>query len=307
MPEAPIRDLSSEELAAYERDGVICARGLFSDAWIERMSAAIDTVVANPSPLGSAISIEDQNFSGDLFLWKTNDAFRDFVYDSPASRIAQQILGSKVVRHFYDQTFVKPAGCHVPTPWHHDVTFWPVDVDCRNLCSMWITFDPVDRASSGLEFVKGSHRWPRHFKAVTPNFDPYMMDSDFEDMPDIDANRTDYDLFCPDMEPGDMLIFNARVVHGSSANYSTESSRRAFASRWCDDSVVYEARHATMPLLWDHGLTTGDLITGSLFPQILPEPIAAEGAVRAEGLEPPDPEYAKKVLTEMLASMNAAV
>jgi ectoine hydroxylase-related dioxygenase (phytanoyl-CoA dioxygenase family) len=296
MPEAPIRDLTAEELDAYGRDGVICVRGLLSDKWIERMSVAVDRVAQSPTLLGNAVSMKDESFSGDLFLWKTDDDFRDFVYDSPASRIAQQVLRSGVVRHFYDQLFLKPAGCHVPTPWHHDVTFWPVDVESRNLCSMWITLDPVDRASSGLEFVKASHRWPRFFKAITPNYDRYMMDSDFEDVPNIDAQRGDYDLFCPDMEPGDMLLFNAHVVHGSSANYSTDRPRRAFSSRWCDDSVVFEARHATMPLLWDHGLSDGDRVAGSLFPQVLPEPIPSEGARRLEGPEPPDSAYVQRVM-----------
>ena len=165
MPEAAKRDLTAAELEAYRRDGVVCARGLFPSAWIDKMAAAIDRVVENPTVMGNVVSMKDQNFSGDLFLWKTDDAFRDFVYDSPASRIASQVLGSNVVRHFYDQLFVKPAGCHVPTPWHHDVTFWPVEPDSMSLCSIWIPLDPVERSTSGLEFVRGSHEWPSRFKA----------------------------------------------------------------------------------------------------------------------------------------------
>jgi ectoine hydroxylase-related dioxygenase (phytanoyl-CoA dioxygenase family) len=296
MPDAPTRELTADEIGTYERDGVVCLRGLFPDAWVERMTGAVDRAVAAPTMLGNVVSMADDGFSGDLFMWKFDDDFRDFIYESPASRIAQQVLGSKVVRHFYDQLFVKPPGCHVPTPWHHDVTFWPVDIECRNLCSMWITFDAVNRESSGLEFIKGSHRWPNRFKAVTPNYDPYMLDSNFEDLPDIDAHREDYEFFCPEMEAGDLLLFNAHVVHGSSSNYSTETARRALSSRWCDDSVLFEKRHATMPLLWDHGLKTGEHIGGSLFPQVLPEPIEGEGARRFEGPEFPDPAYLKTVL-----------
>ncbi len=303
MPDAPTRNLTEDEIEAYQRDGVVCVRGIFPEAWIQRMAAAVDRVVEQPSLLGRAVSIKDEAFSGDLFLWKVDDDFRDFVYASPASLIAAQLLRSKVVRHFYDQLFVKPAGCHVPTPWHHDVTFWPVDLDSRNLCSMWIPFDPVDRASSGLEFVRGSHHWQRRFKAVTPNYDPYMSDSEFEDAPDIDAHRDDYDLFCPDMEPGDVLLFDAHVVHGSSANYSTERRRRALASRWCDDTIVFNARHATMPLLWDHGLKDGDRLSGALFPRVLPSPIPTEGARRAEGPELPDPAYVQKVMSAIAERM----
>jgi ectoine hydroxylase-related dioxygenase (phytanoyl-CoA dioxygenase family) len=306
MPDLPLRELTSDEIAAYDRDGVVCARGLFPDAWLDRMAGAVDRVVAEPTFFGNVVSMQDDDFSGDLFLWKTDDDFCDWVYDSPASRVAAQALRSKRVRHFYDQLFVKPAGCHVPTPWHHDVTFWPVDVECRALVSIWITLDPVDRESSGLEFVRGSHRWPQRFKAITPNYDPYMMGSDLDDAPDIDGHRSDYDLFCPDMAPGDCLIFNAHIVHGSSSNTSTDKPRRAFSTRWSGEGVTYEDRLATMPLLWEHGLETGDPIGGPLFPQILPEPIAAEGARRSEGPEPPDPRVVQQVMSAIASRVAEA-
>lgn len=296
MPDLPLRDLTPEEVDRYAKDGVVCARGLFPQHWIERMAAAVDRVVAHPTLFGNIVSMKDQQFSGDLFLWKVDDDFRDWVYESPASRIARQVLRSDRIGHFYDQLFVKPAGCQVPTPWHQDITFWPVDIECRSICSIWITFDPVERESSGLEFVRGSQRWSQRFKAVTPNYDPYMLDSDFEDAPDIDNHRDAYDLFCPDMQPGDCLIFDAHVTHGSSSNYSTRTARRAFSSRWFADGTLYEDRHATMPLLWDHGLRSGDPLGGSLFPRVLPEPIPSEGARRARGPHPPEPETVRTVM-----------
>ncbi len=302
----PLRWLDDDEIRAYDEHGVILARGLFPAAWIERMAKAVDRTVARPTPMGDAVSIKEQGFAGDLFLWKTDDDFRDWVYDSPAALVARQVLRSKRVRHFYDQLFVKPPGCHVPTPWHHDVTFWPVDVECRSLCSIWITFDPVTRESSGLEFVRGSHHWPNRFKAITPNHDLYMMDSDFEDPPDIDGHRDDYDLFCPDMEPGDCLIFDAHVVHGSSTNHSTEVTRRAFSTRWAGEGVTYDPRHATMPLLWTHGLEAGDEIGGPLFPQVLPAPLPGEDERRTGGPELPDPELVKAFLARAAAVVRAS-
>lgn len=306
MPDRPLRDLSTEEIESFDRDGVFCARGLFTPEWIERMATAVDRIVAAPTLLGQAVSNQDEGFSNDLFVWKIDDDFRDWIYESPACHVAQQVLRSKKVRHFYDQLFVKGAGCHIPTPWHHDVTFWPVDVESRSLVSLWITFDSVDRESSGLEFVKGSHRWPGRFKAITPTYDPYMLASNFEDPPDIDAHREDYDLFCPDMEPGDCLVFNAHVLHGSSSNYSTDKPRRAFSTRWAGDGVVFEDRTATMPLLWEHGLHDGDPVGGSLFPQILPETIQAEGEARREGPEPPNPTTVERVLSGIRETLAQA-
>jgi ectoine hydroxylase-related dioxygenase (phytanoyl-CoA dioxygenase family) len=302
-PDPPLRDLTAAEIASYDRDGVLFARGLFQQSWIERMAAALDHAVANPTDYGNTVSLRDQGFSGDLFLWKEHDDFRDFIYESPASHIAARLLRSKRVNFFYDQLFVKPAGCHVATPWHQDVTFWPVAGE--QLCSMWLTFDPVSRESSGLEFVRGSHTWPSRYKAVTPDYNPYMMDSDLEDPPDIDAHREDFDLVSWDMEPGDVLLFNARVLHGSTGNHTTDRPRRAFASRWGGDDVRYEPRHATMPLFWRHDLLPGDRLGGPLFPRILPEPIAAEGARRSEGPEPQDPDVTEAVIEQIQTGMKA--
>lgn len=297
--EGPLRTLSDAEIEEYDERGVIHARGLFGDDWIQRMAVAVDRICTTPTFLGKAVSKADDGFAGDLFVWMFDDDFRDWIYDSPAAKIAQQLLRSREVWHFYDQLFVKPAGCQVPTPWHHDITFWPVDVECRNLVSIWITFDAVDRESSGLEFVVGSHRWPERFKAITPTYEPYMMASDFEDPPDIDGHRDDYELFCPDTEPGDCLIFNAHILHGSSSNYSTERNRRAFSTRWAGEGVTFDGRRATMPLLWDHGLRDGERLGGSLFPRVLPAPIEGECARHTGPSEPPDPVYMKGVLDEM--------
>lgn len=84
-PAAPERDLSPEEVEAYDRDGVVFARGLFDENWVARMAAAVDQTVSNPAEYGDAVSMRDKAFSGDLFLWKERDEFRDFVYESPAS------------------------------------------------------------------------------------------------------------------------------------------------------------------------------------------------------------------------------
>lgn len=296
-PDAPLRELSPDEIDAFHRDGAICARGLFPTEWVERMARAVDAAVASPSEFGGEVSAPDAGFTNDIFLWKTRDEFRDFLYESPAAHIAQQVLGDEEVRFFYDQLFVKPAGCHVATPWHQDITFWPVEGE--QVVSIWMTFDPVTRESSGLEFVRGSHRWPERFKAVDPTHNPYLLAADLPDPPDVEAHRDEYELLGWDMEPGDALLFGAVVLHGSLGNYTTDRPRRAFSSRWCGPDFRYAPRHPTMPLLWEHGLAPGESLSGPLFPRVLPTRIAGEDAHRAEGPVPPDPAVVDRVLGEI--------
>ena len=64
-------------------------------------------------------------------------------------------------------------------------------------------------------------------------------------------------------------------------------------------------RQPSMPLLWEHGLESGDPLAGSLFPRILPSPIEAEGVRRAQGPEPPDPVCMERAMAEVRERMSA--
>lgn len=275
--------LSEGQIKDYKRDGVILVKNLIDSRWQRKIAGAIEEVSKNKSVISKFISGKNNgDFFGDIDMWFKNDDFFEFMLHSPCASYAKEILGSKKVRHFYDQIFVKPAGCHLPTPWHHDITFWPVHLEKNNLCSIWITLDEVSKDSSGLEFIKGSHNWNKYWKSYAPGNDS-LVSLDHEDLPDIDLLRDQHEFFSPNMKPGDALIFNAYIVHGASQNYSTNKPRRAFTSRWSDDKTVFENREKTKPILINHGLKTGDFLSGSLFPQVLPNTIEQEINIRKKG------------------------
>jgi hypothetical protein len=192
------------------------------------------------------------------------------------------------VNFFYEQFFVKRAGCPVTTPWHQDIPFWPGAGE--HIVSFWVTLDPVTRESSGLEFGRGSHRWSQRYKAITPSYDPYMMDTNLPAAPNFSEQRETNDVVGWDMEPGDVLVFGPTVCHGSEGNFSNQHDRRALAFRYAGDDVTFAPRHATMPLLWEHGLEAGDPLGGPLFPQVLPTVLEEEVAARWAGPEPPSPK-----------------
>ena len=289
-PAAPKRPLTAEELNAYAEDGAVCARGLLDMATIAELRDALEDAIKRLAVMGknkNAISLENKGFHGDIFVWKLHDAFRDLALFSCFPTLAQQVLRTPTVRFFYEQFFVKRAGCPVDTPWHQDIPYWPVAG--TQIVSFWIALDAVTRESSGLEFVRGSHRWPQRYKAVTPDYDPYMMDTDLPIAPNFAEQRDAHDLMGWDMEPGDVLIFGPTVCHGSAGNASNTRDRRALAFRYCGEDVCYAPRHATMPLLWEHGLQPGDALGGSLFPQVWPHVLDDEVARRMAGPEPPSP------------------
>lgn len=261
------RSLETEEIDAYRRDGVIVASGLMESEWFERIERAVSKVMASPTPIAAIFSDPESGFHMEAGLFVSDDDIRDVVYRSPMAGIAQTLMGSKKIHFFYDQMFCKTAGNQTPTPWHHDLTFWPIDGD--QVCSMWIPLDSVTSEGSGLEFVRGSHLWPHRYKAISPMYNEQLVNPAHEEVPDIEAHRSDYDIASWSMEPGDILIFHPLTLHGSGPNQHLDQARRALSFRWIGDEVVYAPTPFSMPYAAP-GLEPGELVRDPDFPQVLP-------------------------------------
>jgi len=301
QPEQMVRPITPQEIEDYRRDGVVCLRGVYSPDWVDRLREALDAFYARASSDGFGIS---KTFKFDAFTWMTDDAIRDFVLAAPSARIAQQVMGSKKINFFYDQIFIKAALTPDPTPWHHDATFWPLDGD--QICSVWTSVDAVDANSSALEFIAGSHRWEKRWKPI--GIGGVVVSSEpLEALPDIDADRSRYEILSWALEPGDALLFQARTVHGSRGNRSATTGRRAIATRWCGDDVVYQPVSGQVPIPWAHGLQLGDELNGPVFPKILPELDEAAVAGRMRGPVHPDPKLQERVMSELMTAERVPV
>ena len=156
-----IRAITDAERADYERDGVVCLRGIFPLEWIAFLSGAVDEAMANPGPHAEEYEGEDDSgrFFGDLELAERLPSFRRFVLESPAAEIAGRVMGASRINFLYDQLLVKEPGTAARTPWHQDQPYWAVSG--RQVCSLWLPLDPVPENVS-VEYVRGSHGWPEY-------------------------------------------------------------------------------------------------------------------------------------------------
>lgn len=94
MNEHPLRDITEREVETFATDGVVCLRGLFDNGWVERLRDAADACMASPGPLNVEIAKERRDrgrFFHDTFVWRYNDDCRDFVFCSPAAKIAARL------------------------------------------------------------------------------------------------------------------------------------------------------------------------------------------------------------------------
>ncbi|WKC36327.1 phytanoyl-CoA dioxygenase family protein [Ectopseudomonas chengduensis] len=305
FPAYPVRALTDEEIQRYRDDGVIMIKGAIDPNWMALVESGIDAARGDASLVGRFMSRKVEGYQMDIFLWKRIDALRDLVYYGPFARWAQQLMGSQQVRFFYDQMFVKEPGTDAPTPWHQDLSFWPISGE--QICSFWIPCDPVNRENSGLLYVKGSHKWPQRFKAISPDYVAAIIDERMDDIPDINAHPERYELLDWDMEPGDILMFHPLTLHGSYGNQSRTRRRRALALRWVGDDVVYAPSAKRMPIHFEHCSVPGGPLQGAAFPRILPEMDPYERAARARPERPSTSKLLRSSLGNAVAAARLAL
>ena len=244
------KTIGEDLISEYEAAGAICLRGFFDEHWVERLRAAVQRR-SESGP--QALSRRQAAFSfTELFMARSDPEFREFVLESPAAAIAAQLMRSRSVRFYFDQIFNKEPGHLEISPWHNDQPFYPISGE--QVCSVWVALDRVTKESSGLQYISGSHRWEKRPEG---------------DLPDIEQVAARSTLLCWDMEPGDCLVHSGFTVHGASGNMSSDNRRRALATRWIGDDVVYRVCEKARAELQVPGLLTGDpLPAGEPFPEV---------------------------------------
>jgi ectoine hydroxylase-related dioxygenase (phytanoyl-CoA dioxygenase family) len=256
----PLRPITGEEVRQFVTDGVICLGGLFDRDWCERMyAAAIRHMESGAGRVREAKPAGGKGrFYSCVYMSDTDPDFRAFREVSPAPAIAARLMQVDRVRFYYDQLFIKEPGTTAPTPWHNDLPFWPFRGS--DLVSIWIALTPVTKASSGVEYVAGSHRWGRMFRAVTPDYDPRFMDPAMPECPDYGADGGEPAIRAVswDMQPGDVLCHHPLTVHGAAGNASATQRRVGLSIRYLGTDVQWDPRPHTMKLNIDPGVRTGD-------------------------------------------------
>ena len=151
--------VDAELVDAFRRDGAVCLRGAFTEHDVALVTRGIERNLAEPSELALVASRPDDpgRFFEDFRGWQRIPEYEEFIRESAAAQIAGELMDSRRVRLFHDHVLVKEPATRQPTPWHQDQPYY--NVDGRQVCSLWMPVDPVDREST-VEFVAGSHLGP---------------------------------------------------------------------------------------------------------------------------------------------------
>lgn len=221
--------LTDEHLEDYREKGYFIVEGLY-DEYVDDMIEDIVDIAENPEDYPDPVTrgmldeselpdgMEDVEPIDRVSALRPNVPEFERYYDtgeSPAARVAAEVLGQRDLRRIYKFCFCNPPGVGTGVPWHQDQGLWsqwmPESITC------WIALSEVTPANGCLQFVPGSHGEGIIPHVPAENTHPRVPDSKF------DEDELEFAV----MEPGDAVLFDPLVVHQSGAN---ETDRRRLSS-----------------------------------------------------------------------------
>lgn len=265
-----MRPLVQEEIDSFIRNGVVCLRRLLEESWLELLRRGFERNIKEPGPYACFYTDKSTPgvFRDDYCNWTRIDEYRQVIFESQIAECAGQLLLAHEIRFFHEHIFYKKCGTVKKTPWHQDLPYYCVDGD-QGL-SFWIPLSSVDE-SNKIEFIAGSHAWGKLFKPVKFNeIDSYKVpDGLYEEMPDIDHDFPTLKVSWL-MEPGDVLAFDFRTIHGNTkTNQVNLSDRKAVSLRFLGERMRYSKRPGEKsPPFPELALRAGDPMVHALFPLI---------------------------------------
>ena len=257
--------LSDTDTELYQKQGAILIKNIFKP-WIDLLRDGFEKVLNKPGPHAREnVTNKEGRFFEDYCNWQRIPEFKKVSEESPAAQIVAEATSSKSIQLFHEHIFVKDPGTVKETPWHQDMPYYCVDGNDTG--SFWIPLDPITKENS-LQVLLGSHKFP---KLVRPtkwsNDKPWYKDNDnFMDMPDI--TKMEKNILSSEMNIGDAILFNFKVLHSSSGN-TEKIPRRAFSMRFIGDDVKYIDRGGeTSPPFKGIDLNNGAKMREDWFPVI---------------------------------------
>jgi phytanoyl-CoA hydroxylase len=221
---------------SFDRDGFVVLRKVFDEATLARMRSTIVDIVKyaergleDPFLKYYLKHRADQGVLYDLF--QRHPEFDELARNTRVLDALEEVLGPDIF--LYENSIVyKPKGRQNGVPYHQDFISRP-DEPIKFIA--WMAIDRVTKESGALKVLPGTHKegfkkWHRvEGETHHDRIDPAQ----------LDLGRQMH----IELEPGDVLIFNQLVVHGSDEMH-TDSLRLVYRASYQGFDEIFVPRGA---------------------------------------------------------------
>lgn len=236
--QAALAELQSMARAADPDCATVSYEGALRRLLEERLRGPLEDAAARAAAL-EAISPDERAALVRKFMGftRTHATLKDVANYAPLRSAIEDIAGEKT-RLFQSMALVKPPGGR-EKPWHQDHAYFDLPIDAR-VCGVWIALGEVTEENGAMFMLRGAHRDGPivHFQRR----DWQICDSDM-------LGRTAVAL---PMQPGDLVIFDAKIPHGTPTN-RTDGQRWALQYHYVGRSVEKVAQEYRLSIFGEEG------------------------------------------------------
>jgi phytanoyl-CoA hydroxylase len=221
--------------STYEEQGYVVARQLFTPDEVAALRDHYIQLRAQGSHPGDMVGVDAtsndplKRYPRMIHMHRWDDTSLRWLLDERFNHILTSLAGETVYA-VQTMLYFKPAGARGQAL-HQDQFF--LKVQPGTCMAAWLALDRCDEANGCMQVVPGSHHWPilcttqadtsLSFTDVTVPIPP---EQEIQPVP---------------MEPGDVLFFSGRLVHGSLPNSTSDRFRRALIGHY----ITGDAEQAT--------------------------------------------------------------
>jgi ectoine hydroxylase-related dioxygenase (phytanoyl-CoA dioxygenase family) len=293
-----IESFTAEQVAGFERDGfLIVEQGLVSDRGLELLQerylklfeGEYETGI-RPDEVNWVPGRDPEDRTRQLCnAWKSDNVVAAQVLSERTGRLAAQLAGYRGVRILQDNVLWKPPGTKA-IGFHQDSSYADYLVPSE-MITCWISLHETQADAGPLEFVRGSHAWP---KSPPTRAQFHAPDDWLAGAREAAPDGAEPETVPVVVKPGGGSFHHGLTWHGSAPNTSGAVARMALVSHF----VPVETRfHETnVDVTYSRYRRRGDLsLDESFFPVVwgrlrLPHPLARRAAgPRLAGQEAPEP------------------
>lgn len=225
--------LTADDIATYEKDGVLVFPNLFSLAEIESMREAFERDAKVPGehritePEGEAVRAV---YASHL----RQPEYTMLAHDPRLLRPAQQLLAQDLYLYQF-KINAKPGFGGDGWAWHQDYIAWKIadDISAPQLINFVVFLDSVNEFNGPIVFLPGSHRdgLLRDDRSTERRSDLHLDPDDIALSPEQMRTLVErYGMYSPKGEAGTVVIFHPEIVHGSAGNLSPYARRLVIAT-----------------------------------------------------------------------------
>lgn len=218
-----VTSLWRAELAAFERDGCVIIRGLFSRAEIDELMGALAALYARGA-VPDCFEAVPANEAGDpldvyprmMHPHRVSETAMRYMLHPKLAPILRALIGEEPIAAQSMFYWKPPSGRGQAL--HQDNYY--LRSAPGNCLAAWLAIDQADRDNGGLFMVPGSHKLPLYC--------PEQADLNLSFAGELVPVPQGLRQVPADLDPGDVLFFGGNVIHGSEPNRTPDRFRRSY-------------------------------------------------------------------------------